>query len=133
MWGVFDMVSCVSYLCISFAFYVYSALMCFLAFSIVYACVLYTVLLGVVLVMRVASYCKFAFWYVLCFGYACVCESNNEAYNRVLSKTNQPYRNHQVPKAYPHNRLLRSPNRNFSPQRKGTPQHDPYMVCVRNV
>ena len=51
----------------------------------------------------------------------------------MLSKTNQPFRNHQVPKTFPHNRLLRSPNRNFSPQHKETPQHDPYMVCVRNV
>ena len=51
----------------------------------------------------------------------------------MLSKTNQPFRNHHIPKTFPQNRLLCSPNRNFSPQRKGTPQHDPYMVCVRNV
>ena len=31
-----------------------------------------TVLVCVVLVMRVASYCRSAFWYVLCFG-VCVC------------------------------------------------------------
>ena len=56
----------------SFAFYVFSALMCFLPFYIFYVCALYTVLVCVVLVMRGASYCKFAVWYVLCFGYACV-------------------------------------------------------------
>ena len=55
----------------SFAFYVFSALMCSLPFSIFYVCVLSTVLVCVVLVMHVASYCKFAFSHVLCFGYAC--------------------------------------------------------------
>ena len=45
----------------SLAFYAFSALMCFLPGSVFYVCVLYTVLVCVVLVMRVASYCKLAF------------------------------------------------------------------------
>ena len=47
----------------------------------------------------------------------------------MFSNTNQPFRNHQIPKNIPQTRILGNPNRNSIPQQKETPQHDPYMVC----
>ena len=71
--GVFAMVSCVSYVCrFPLCFCIFSALLCFFVLPYFTFVFLSTVLVCVVLVKRVASYCRSAFWYVLRFG-VCVC------------------------------------------------------------